>query len=180
MGKSAEMGRRGRLAMKVKEKPPKPRKLRKRSRPPIPKTLFLAALKGTYGNKSRIARRLDVSWETVDRCLRREGWEDVLKAFELERHRMVDDSEGTMMDVVNQRLDVGQARQAAQFVLERQGKDRGWHPKSTVQLEGGDRPIDVRSVGVQIPIDFLNLSVEERRKLLEEFTGGNAVDQTPP
>jgi len=159
------------LSKKRKPKGIKPRRVR------IRKTTFLKALVGTFGNRAVIAQRLDIARGTVVTILKREGWEEVAAKYEEEVERVIDVAENTMMDVMLQRLDLGQARQAAAYILDR--KAPGYKPHSTVALEGGDKPIQIQSAVVHIPVEALRSPADVKRAILDTMDIEEEEQQAP-
>lgn len=137
---------------------------RKKKGPVITKTRFLKALPGTGGIKKDIAERLGVGWGALHEALKRKGWDDMRKAYQEECETLVDIAEQTIRYTIEQRLDIGQARQASQWYLERKAPERGYKNESKLKVEGGDHPIQIEPV---FSIDSLNLSIDLRRQILE-------------
>lgn len=88
-----------------------------------------SAIAGSWGNKAAIAEKLQVSRQTVDNYLVR--WPDLGPLMEAERDHIVDKAENKLMSAV----DAGDMR-GILFVLETQGKNRGWSKRT--ELTGAD------------------------------------------
>lgn len=84
------------------------------------------AIHGSFGVVTRIAKKLDVTPHTVYQHLKKKGNEDLLELFKHEAEGFVDRAEQTVMDSMENGLDTRTAFNAARFVLDRKGKERGW------------------------------------------------------
>ena len=84
------------------------------------KTSVLAAIDGSSGNLSYVARRLGVARPTVYVYLAR--WPECAEALEAEREKLLDVAEATLYDIAIKDRHV----KALLFLLERRGRARGW------------------------------------------------------
>jgi hypothetical protein len=119
---------------------------------------MIRAIIGSGGIKSAIAQRLGISAGQVNKYLSRDDWPEVKEIFISERERVGDIAEQTLIDIMSQRFDIGQALKAAQFWLARQNQDRGFGDKKQLILEGGENPIQ--------SVDLTGLPLEMRKALL--------------
>lgn len=156
------------------------RKKHKPSVPSISKRKMLAAIKGSLGNKTEITRRLGCSYGTMLKYLNREGWEDIHEAYETEINEVGDLAEGTIVDAIKQRQDLSTAANTAKWLLTRaRYKDRNMQDTSKLILEGGDKPLEMKSSTVT-NVDDLDLSLDVRKAILlamEEKDSVKAEDE---
>lgn len=144
----------------------KVKKVRRRTRK-ITKPMMREAIKDCWGIKTAVAERCGCTLKHVVDVLRRPDWKDLLELFEQERHRLVDKAETVIVDTFEEgraKAEPAVASRNARFVLERLGKDRGYGKEETLVLEGGSVPIGIAS---NVSIDSLNLTLAEKRRLLE-------------
>lgn len=153
---------------------------RKKKGPRVTKERMLKAIPGTCGRWTYLAERMRVTVETCQGYLnpKRKGWEEVRAAWQYEKERLGDIAEQTVEDVMKQRLDIGSASIAARWYLEKKHKDRGYGNERTVTLEGGKKPIQIEQTVV--PVDKLNLSLEERKRLLAAIEAAEIDDEEDP
>lgn len=88
---------------------------------------ILAKVPGTFGNMSVLAKRLGCGRNTLYEYCRR--FPSIRAAMEEEREKLIDMAEGKLATLVND----GDFN-AIRFVLERQGRARGWGQEQTVNL----------------------------------------------
>jgi hypothetical protein len=124
--------------------------------------MLLKAIPGTYGIVKKIADKLDVSYLAAYNAIRRAS-KEVLIELEMEKERVDDVAEGTIIEAMEQRIDLPEASKNARWVLD--GK-RGYVRKKEVTLQGGKSPIRVKSDNV-ISIESLNLPLAVRKQMLE-------------
>ena len=136
--------------------------------PAITPQKFCKAVKGTAGIKSRIAENLNTTWQTVWGILHREGkkWDRCREAYVHETEIMGDKAEETLIDCMEQRLDLGTASRTAQFILTNRFRKRGYQNQQKIVLEGGDTPLIQVNIQ-QIDLSTLNLSLEVRSAILD-------------
>lgn len=144
---------------------PKP-KLRKPNKPYRRKNIVRAAIPGTRGIWSELARKLDTTLSRVQSALDQEGWEDVREAFEQEKLKALDRCVRNIHDIADNSPSDDTRRLANQFILQNQHPD--YHPESKVVVEGG-KPIQHqhKHIVFQIPAEIMTKSVEDRLAVLE-------------
>lgn len=173
-----ELARRGRMARRMLPRLPKKNptiKPRCRTHPPHRRTTVLRAIKGSYGIKSTICARLMITTEVFNRMLAYPGWERVAEAYREECDRLVDVAQDRLVRAMMQELDQSTALRAATYVLDRMSPQ--FKPKSTTQIEGGDKPIRIQQAVVNIPVEFLNAPPEQKRAILEAIEAGENIDR---
>ena len=123
---------------------------------------MIRAIVDTGGIVRRISENLGCSYGLVFERLKREGkeWDKVRKAYRFECERIVDSAELTIIELINQRHDLGVAERAAKWYLSK--KRSIFRDQKNINIGGTDIPIQVES-NVQIDIEKLPLEV---RKLL--------------
>jgi len=128
------------------------------------------AISGSRGVKTAITGRLGCTRQTLDNYLKR--YPELMALVEEERESIIDLAETKLMGAVNN----GDMR-AVLFVLETQGKARGWSKRT--EITGADGvplglPDDViaimRGMGVE-PSDAVNRFVEHIRRQAEVSNG---------
>ncbi len=92
----------------------------------------LEAIEGSGGVVSTIARRLDVSWYTADRYVKK--WTKTREAFEAELEKIKDMAESAIMRSIKE----GNTQDAKWF-LARKAKDRGYADK--LEVEGKNETV---------------------------------------
>lgn len=145
------------------EKPTK-RALRRRVTP----GRLMDAIKGTGGNRTYIAKRLQCTTSTVYRVLQdKEGprWDDCRIALKMEEEGVGDLAEETVKDAMRQRLDMSVASTTARWHLDRKHADRGYGKKDQLTLEGGENPLHLRHQTL-LPIDELDLPLRIKKLIL--------------
>ena len=77
------------------------------------------AIQGTGGNKTLIARKLDVIRNTIVVCLAREGkgWDKARRAYNDECEKVADSAESTVQEMIGQRSDINLAASTARWYL---------------------------------------------------------------
>ena len=158
----ARAKRRGENVCAANNRGPKPRK---RTRPHRHRTVVLHAIKGCRGLWGELARRLDCSLLTIQAALRQPGWESVLQTFEEERLKALDGCADNVFNIAEWDEDSSVRLKANTFILEKMHPD--FKPTSTVKVEGGDKPIQVQHVVLQIPEEILDQPLDTRIKVLE-------------
>lgn len=120
----------------------------------ITKKALVAAIKGSRGNISEVARRLGFARNTVYTSIERMNlWGSV----EDEREMLLDDAELAVQEIMLQGEEEKNRLKAAMFTLERRGKHRGWAPKQETEISGpGGGPVQVESLPA--PSDKVDLS----------------------
>ena len=135
----------------------------------ISKIRFLKAIPGTCGIKIRIAETLDCSYNTLNRYLNKEGWDDVRQVYKDECEKIKDLAEETVHHCIEQRgghKELAVASKNARWLLGRRAKERGYGEETTVKHEGGEEPIKVEQ-SQKISIEDLDLPIETRKLILE-------------
>jgi len=89
----------------------------------------LAAIDGSGGIVSAVAKRLGCDWNTARKYINL--WETTKKAFEDERNRLLDMAEATVFKAIK-----GGDVQTAKWVLSRLGRSRGYGDAVDVQAQG--------------------------------------------
>ncbi len=98
---------------------------------------LLPAIKGSNGVVSAVSRRLGIDWHSAKKFI--EKYEETSQAFKNERESLLDKCEVTLMKLLASE-DGNVAMRSAQFYLERLGRDRGFSPKSEIELSGEFAP----------------------------------------
>jgi len=124
--------------------------------------MLLKAIPGTYGITKKIAEKMEVSYLAAYNGIRRAS-KEVLLELEMEKERVDDIAEDTIIEAMEQRIDLPEAAKNARWVLD--GK-RGYVKKKELTLQGGNSPIRVKSDNV-ISIESLNLPLSVRKQMLE-------------
>lgn len=138
----------------------------------ITKQRMIKAIEGSGGICKRIALALGVSTTTVKNKLAREDWEDVRLIYEAERDAVNDVAEQTVIELMEQRIDFTAAGLNARWWLDRKGTHRGFGEKTKVQVEGGDKPIQVRAE-VEYRIEDLDLPISVKKIVLAAIKAKN-------
>ncbi len=134
------------------------------------RTMLKQAISGSRGVKTAITGRLGCTRQTLDNYLKR--YPELMALVEEERESIIDLAETKLMGAVNN----GDMR-AVLFVLETQGKARGWSKRT--EITGADGvplglPDDViaimRGMGVE-PTEAVNQFVEMIRRQAEVSNG---------
>lgn len=130
----------------------KPKKVQPKGRPKGNKTAHtketvLAAVADTFGLVFLIAQRLEVTQKTVLNYAER--WPEVGQAIAQKRGEMIDAAEAVLFRAVVQKGDV----EAAKWLLQRLGKDRGYTERveldhmGTAKLKIVEKVVDRGSAG---------------------------------
>lgn len=135
-----------------------------------PKAIIMA-IRGSGGNLTEIARRLQVRRAAVHFAIKErygEEWDKVRVAFEQENESCLDVAQTTVSYLVKQRKDLGEAGKNARWVLEKLRRKQFGTDKTVVQIEGGDKPLQVQ--GNLMSIEALdNLSLKTKRLVIKEL-----------
>lgn len=166
---TAQQTLRARLVKRTMPTPPRVKAIRRR-RFRIPPSAVIHAIMGSYGTKVVIAERLGVSISTFTDMLNRPGYEAARERYEHECERLIWTARNTVVEALQQRLDMSTALRAATYVLDR--KDPEFKPKTTTVVEGGDRPLRVQQAIINIPVEFLQAPPEEKRAILQAIENG--------
>lgn len=131
------------------------------------KARFIAALPGTGGIRSEIAKALGTSATLVRRLLARNDWQDVWEEVERTAEEVTDESHNALRYAINQRFDLPTAVASAKWYLSKRMRDvYGEETRLTVQ--GGDKPIRTQNANVTIiDVSALDLPISVQRLLLE-------------
>jgi len=157
------------LAARASRKPRVKGRPRKPRGPQITKPRLLLAIKGSGGKKTLIAKRMGVTYAAIQLALQREGWKDMLVAYQDERESVLDLAEGTVewaMQKKQRKKIPNVSTQTARWYLEKRGHKRGFQDKKTLALEGGDTPVQVNGM---VSIESLNLPLDMRKQLLNKI-----------
>ncbi len=129
------------------------------------------AIKGSGGNLTEIARRLMVRRAAVHFAIKeRYGpeWDGVRVAYQQECESCLDVAQQTVGYLVKQRKDLGEAGKNARWMLEKLRRKDFGSDKTVVQIEGGEKPLQVQ--GNLMSIEALdNLSLKTKRLVLKEL-----------
>lgn len=125
------------------------------------------ALEGSCGLKSTIVKRLECTYNALYKVLQKEGdaWDECRYLYKMEQERVGDIAENTILETMQQTVELAVASQTARWYLDRKHVDRGYGRKEQVTVEGGSTPIMVNHT--IIPIDALKLPVEIKREILK-------------
>ena len=126
------------------------------------------AIQGSGGVKKVIAERLDITYNSLMKKLRKvkETHPIVEQMFIEEQERVGDIAEQTVIEMMEQGLHYPTKLKAAQFALSGKHSKRGYTNKKEVTLEGGKNPLHIKNENV-LPIDDLDLPLETRKQILE-------------
>lgn len=141
----------------------------------------IEAIPGTGGIRKKLAERLGCNYCTLLGALKIEGeeWDMVRKCLIQEEMKIGDLAEETVIDVMEQRLDMSVASTTARWFLDRKHSDRGYGKKSQVTLEGGHNPIKLAAQQV-LPLDELDLPLKVKKQILdamEKLEGRNNIKE---
>ena len=137
----------------------------------ITKVRFMKALEGSGGVKTIIARRMGVTWNAIQRRLKRKDWASARKALYMEENRILDIAEQTLEEAMTQKKDPKLAVNTAKWVLSRRRRDI-YAEKPPEE----NTPGTIRIQAEQINLAQLNLPLDVRRKLLEAMRAEREVD----
>ncbi len=134
----------------------------------ITKVRLLAAIEGSGGNVKVMAKRLKVTRATVYRRLKSMGelYPEIGEALEQAEETVNDLAELTVVSIMKQRVDFGEASKNARWWLERKGVKRGFGNKTNLELEGGANPIKFE-MHDQVSLESLKLPLEVKLQILE-------------
>ncbi len=90
----------------------------------------LAAIKGSAGIISSIAKRLELSWHATEDRIKK--YPSTVKAFQDEREAIIDLAESTLFSAIKQG-DTGSAK----WLLSTIGRKRGFTEKQEIEISGG-------------------------------------------
>jgi hypothetical protein len=139
-------------------------KIPKRRKPLVTRQQFKKAIVGTDGIINAIAGNLGIHRNLVAKYLRREGWDDVRRAYAAECDVAVDRAEQCIHEVIQLRGEnVGVAVQTAKWLLTRRRPDL-YGDKNTTVIEGGNKP--QRHVHLTVDAGVLNAPPENKRAVL--------------
>lgn len=123
----------------------------------------MRAIRGSKGIWSILARRLGCGILTAQKALRQDGWDALLEAFQQEGLTALDDCVENLFDLASTSVDDNVQLAATKFILEKTHPD--YRPQSKLTIEGGT-PIRHEHVVIQIPVEVMAMSVEDRMKVL--------------
>ena len=136
----------------------------------ITRAQLTAALDGSLGNISEIARRCGVDRVTIYRYLKQ--W-DLMTALEDERERHLDTAEAVVNGIMIKGKDEKNRLKAAIFVLDRRGKLRGWAAKHELEHTGpGGGPVQV----MPLPLPPAGVDLEEYARVVSAHLEGGGGD----
>jgi len=124
----------------------------KRSYVKLTPRLLLKAIPGTGGVMGRIAKNAGCGYNTAVKAFESNEakWDECRAEFAVEKQSIGDAAEHTMQYLVNQRIDFATARKAAEFILSRKFKDRGYGDVSTLKIESDNPLIQMNQNNVNI------------------------------
>lgn len=123
------------------------------------------AIEGSGGIKKVIADKLNLPYMTVWKIIDRAP-QSIHDMIEKEKEYMADVAEQTVLESMQQRLDIATASRTALRVLNsNKHKKRGYSEDSKLTIEGGDKPLRVQNESV-LDIDTLDLPINVRKKIL--------------
>jgi hypothetical protein len=125
---------------------------------------IINAIPDSGGIIKRIAERLDCSYTHV--CEQIKKHPEAVDALAVERERVGDIAEETVLDMMRQRIDMGEAARTSRWYLERRHPDRGYVERKHTTIEGGDKPLHVQNETL-LPIDSLDLPLAVKKQILE-------------
>jgi len=133
----------------------------------------IAAIKGSRGLKTEIARRLQCSYSQLCKVLsggsgKGTEWNNVRREYATELERVGDLAEGTIYDALEQRADIGvAARTALQYAKLKLGK-RGYKETTHNVVTGKDgNAVEVNVNQHLLPIDELDLPLDVKKQILK-------------
>ena len=141
------------------------------------------AIEGSGGIKKVIADKLGLPYMTVWKIIDRAP-QSIKDLIEHEKEYMADVAEQTVLESMQQRLDIATASRTALRVLNsNKHKSRGYSEDSKLTIEGGDKPLKVQNEAV-LDIDSLDLPINVRKKILKAMkekelkeAGGDGSDE---
>ena len=157
----------GVLSRLAKKEPTKPKTPRAMLGPKITPENMAKAIRGSCGLIRKVAARLMCKSETVRCWLNKVGHEKYKEMLREEAEGFVDAAEHTVYRSMVQDYDTRTALNAARFVLERKGRDRGWQKE--VIIQGGL----VHQHQHIIDVTKLDLPIDVRRELLARLEAQN-------
>lgn len=157
----------------------KPRKTRKDKgrRGRYPKRMVRKAILDCYGNRKVLTERLGCAYSTVRDMLNRVGWEDVRELFDEETERLKDLAEDAIVKSMQSTTDIRTATWNARWLLERKGKDRGYGKEETINVQGGDRPVQHQH---HVLLETLDLPLDVRRTVLAALESKETEGEDSP
>jgi len=129
----------------------------------------MKAIPGTGGILTVIANRLGCSYHSLYEVLKKkEGdkWDEVRYLLQMEREKVGDIAESTVIEMMGQRLDLSVASSTSKWFLSSKHADRGYVDRKQVTLNGGQNPLHVR-METTVPIEKLDLPTEVKIQVLE-------------
>ena len=134
------------------------------------------AVAGSRANRSLIRRRLgNMPVKQFNRMIfhPHPRWDRVRLALEREREAAFSEGEDRIVALMRQGDHLPTALGATKFVLECRYSER-WGQKSTLTLEGGQKPLTTESRVVLGPAELAAIPVEARRELLARIQAQDA------
>ena len=124
------------------------------------------AIEGSGGIKKTIAERLSLPYMTVWKIIERAG-QPIQDMIDHEKEYMADVAESTVLEAMQQRLDIATASRTALRVLNStKHNKRGYSENNKLTLEGGDNPLKIQNESV-LDIDNLDLPLKVRKQILK-------------
>ena len=135
----------------------------------VTSAMLAKAIKGSRGNLSVIADRLNITRACLERTLTRPELMELTAEIRHELEGATDQTESLVFDALTEgqvdgeKVDLETRLLTARWALPRL-RPSVWGDQSKTVIEGGDKPVKVLSATVSL--DALNLDLETRRKLL--------------
>ena len=121
------------------------------------------AIPGSMGVKTRICKRLNCDWSTLNEWLKEPDWADIVAEITEEANTMVGEAVDAIGAAITQRADIGASISASKYLLNCKA---GWRETTTTRLEGGDKPIQVQTDGFSME-DLESLPIETKLQILD-------------
>lgn len=128
-------------------------------------SMVLKAIEGSGGSVRLIAERLGCSRAVANRVLTDQNlytneasFYDIRKTFQDEEEVLADKAEETLLECLDQRIDLKTAANVAKFILERKRADRGWGNVTKHEVNG-----NINHGVMHVDARVLDLPVEARK-----------------
>lgn len=132
-------------------------------------SMVLKAVAGSGGSVRLIAERLGCSRHVANRVLSDQNlyanestFYEVRRAFQAEEEVLADKAEETLLECLEQRIDLKTAASVAKFVLERRRADKGWGNVTKHEVSG-----TVNHGVLHVDAKVLDLPLEMRKAFLD-------------
>ncbi len=145
---------------------PKPPTLRKRLRPHQSRTKVSNAIEKSHGNWAILADQLKCTVPTIRKWLERPEYALLLQSFQDQRVTSLERCVQNVFDIANYSPDIQARLRANAFLLQKLHDD--FQRSNKLTIEGGDKPVKIQTAVVQIPVEVLNLPIEQQLAMLEQ------------